>query len=336
MQLTPGDDESLDVPRWELYRLLADPVRVRLLALTSKEELSVSELAELLRESQPKVSRHGAALRDAGLIVSRKQGTWVLLRLKPGIEDDPVVRDAIRAGRSSCERDGTWEMIDRVIATRDAKAREFFARGGRPLSEGPPSELGAYLLAFRALLPRTRLAVDAGTGDGSLLEVLSPLFDRVVAVDRSEPQVDLARERARRRGFENVEFVVGDIDSPRVRDAVHAVAKDGADVVFAARVLHHAAQPAHALGALVDLARSPGGHVIVLDYENHEDEALRDAQADLWLGFGEVELAELARSAGLSNVKTSLVPHGMKGDGPDRHLEWVLLSGNREHEEKTK
>src|SRR5438128_2388141 len=101
--------ESLEsVPRWELYRLLADPVRVRLLALTSADELSVSELADILRESQPKVSRHAAALRDVGLVASRKQGTWVLLRLKPGAESDAVVRDAIRAGRASCERDGTW------------------------------------------------------------------------------------------------------------------------------------------------------------------------------------------------------------------------------------
>src|SRR5215475_7236053 len=79
--------------RWELYRLLADPVRPRLLALASTEELGVGELAELLREGQPKISRHAAALRDAGLLAARRQGTWTLLRLAAGAADDPVVAD---------------------------------------------------------------------------------------------------------------------------------------------------------------------------------------------------------------------------------------------------
>src|SRR5215831_17601138 len=84
--------------RWELYRLLADPVRPRLLALTSAEELGVGELAELLREGQPKISRHAAALRDAGLLSARRQGTWTLLRLAAGASEDPVVADAVGAG----------------------------------------------------------------------------------------------------------------------------------------------------------------------------------------------------------------------------------------------
>src|SRR5262245_65080481 len=93
-----GDASS----RWELYRLLADPVRPRLLALTSAEELGVGELADLLREGQPKISRHAGALRDAGLLAARRQGTWTLLRLAGGAMDDPVVADAVHAGLASC------------------------------------------------------------------------------------------------------------------------------------------------------------------------------------------------------------------------------------------
>src|SRR5262245_4221328 len=167
--------------RWELYRLLADPVRPRLLALASIEELAVSELAELLREGQPKISRHAAALREAGLLGARKQGTWTLLRLDPDAAKDAVVADAVEAGRLSCEADGTLARVDDVLAARDAETREFFARGGRPGRIGPPEELGAYLAAIGRLIPHRKLAVDVGTGDGALLEVLAPLFDRVVA-----------------------------------------------------------------------------------------------------------------------------------------------------------
>ena len=335
METTSGASLA-GVPRWELYRLLSDPVRVRLLALTSAEELSVGELAELLREGFPKVSRHAAALRDAGLVAARKQGTWVLLRLSPQVADDPVVADALAAGRASCERDGTWALATRVVEARDHKAREFFARGGKPLVDGPPPELAAYLAALAPLIPRRKLAVDAGCGDGGLLEVLSPLFERVIAVDRSSAQLELAEERAARRGFDNVEFVVSEIDGPEPRSAVRARAgqASGADVVFASRILHHASSPKKALTALVELARpgemgARGGAVIVLDYALHEDVEFRDAQADLWLGFADDDLIKLAREAGLDDVTMRTLPAGFRGQGPDRHLDWIVASGSR-------
>src|SRR5580692_3756372 len=153
--------------RWELYRLLADPVRLRLLALASVEELGVGELAELLREGQPKISRHAAALRDAGLLAARRQGTWTLLRLAAGAADDAVVADAVSAGIASCRADGTLARVEEVSGARDAATREFFARAGRPMQAGPPAELSAYLSVFAPLLSHRRLAVDVGTGDGA-------------------------------------------------------------------------------------------------------------------------------------------------------------------------
>jgi ArsR family transcriptional regulator len=332
-------------PRWELYRLLSDATRVRLLALTAHEELAVSELAELLRQGQPKVSRHASSLRDAGLLSARKQGTWVLLRLTPSADDDPVIADALAAGRDSLERDGTLARVADVVAARDGATREFFARGGRPVKAGPPEELAAYLAAVAPLIERRQLAVDAGTGDGALLEVLAPLFEQVVALDRAEAQLDLARQRVERRGFDNVIFVGGEIDGPEVRAALERAQEKagrsarsrkagGADAVFAARVLHHAPSPAKAMGALVELARpargdQPGGAVLVLDYQPHRDEALRDQQADLWLGFEEQELMSLARRAGLQQLHSRPLPPRWCGEGPDRHLGWHLVSGRR-------
>jgi DNA-binding transcriptional ArsR family regulator len=332
------------IARCELYRLLSDPVRVRLLGLAALEELAVGELAELLREGQPKISRHAAALREAGILLARRQGTWTLLRLDPRATADAVVDDAVRAGRRACEADGTLTHVEEVLAKRDAETREFFARGGRPVRSGPPPELAAYLAALAPLLPHRRLAVDVGTGDGALLEVLSPVFDRVVALDRSDAQLQLAGERLRRRSLANVELVRGEIDGPEV---VHAVARafghapphpghvlsDGADVVFAARVLHHAPQPARAMRALVELARpadarsTRGGAVCVLDYEAHDDQTLREQEADVWLGFAPAELRRLAADAGLLGIDIRRLPPAWQGEGPDRHLVWQLLVG---------
>jgi DNA-binding transcriptional ArsR family regulator len=329
--------------RWELYRLLADPVRPRLLALTSAEELGVGELAELLREGQPKISRHAAALRDAGLLAARRQGTWTLLRLAAGAADDAVVADAVAAGLGSCRADGTLARIEEVIRARDEATREFFARGGRPAQVGPPAELAAYLAAFAPLIAHRRLAIDVGTGDGALLEVLAPVFERVIALDRADAQLALAAERVRKRELGNVTLVHGEIDGPEVRAALRGLTmgatppnprRQSADVVFASRVLHHAPVPARAMAALVDLARPArngerGGAVVVLDYEAHDDQALREQQADLWLGFEPRELKRLGKAAGLVDTHWQRLPAAWQGEGPDRHLGWQLYVGFR-------
>src|SRR5262249_41015409 len=103
---TPGFDA-----RWQLYRLLSDPFRLRLLALASGEGLALGELGELLGESQPNVPRHAAPLRQAGLLAERKQGTRTLVRLPVEALGDAVVRDAVTAGRALCEEDGSLGRV---------------------------------------------------------------------------------------------------------------------------------------------------------------------------------------------------------------------------------
>ncbi|HJL15990.1 MAG TPA: metalloregulator ArsR/SmtB family transcription factor [Sandaracinaceae bacterium LLY-WYZ-13_1] len=309
--------------RWELYRLLSEPFRLRLLALCSAEELAIGELTELLGESQPNVSRHAKALREAGLLTMRKQGRWAFLRLTDGVASDPVVGDALDAGRALCEEDGSLGRVAAVVEARDAAAREFFARPG-DVDGAPrlPVELPAYLSALAPLIAPRRLAVDAGTGDGSLLDVLAPIFERVVAFDRAEPQLERARRRVAARGYDHVELSAGELGDPALRERVAALG--GADAVFASRVLHHAPKPADALAALAAFARS-GGVVAVIDYASHQDERLREQQADLWLGFGEDELRALAERAGLVDPVVRRIPSARCGDGPDGHLDWQVL-----------
>ncbi|NUQ79825.1 MAG: methyltransferase domain-containing protein, partial [Polyangiaceae bacterium] len=178
-----------------------------------------------------------------------------------------------------------------------------------------------------------RLAVDAGTGDGPLLEVLAPVFEHVIALDRSDAQLELAAERTRRRGLSNVELVRGEIDGPEIFALCSA--RGGADAVFAARMLHHAPAPAKAVRALASLARPPregetaGGAVCILDYEPHAEKELREQQADLWLGFDPADLRRFAEAAGLTGITLRALPSAWRGDGPDRTIAWQLLIGFR-------
>jgi len=329
MRIATYIDRVLDVspsstpaaPRWELYRVLSEPIRLRLLALAADEELAVGELAELLGESQPNISRHASALKQAGLLAMRRQGTRTLLQLPDAAARDPVVDDALHSGRALCDADGSRARVALVVRARDAAGREFFARPAESSVARPSAELGAYVRMLSPLLPRTGVALDAGTGDGGLLDVLCPAYARVVAVDRSEAQLARARERVALRGFGNVTFAHGELEGPEVRAALPR--GEGADAVFAARLLHHAPKPAQVVLALADLCRV-GGSVVVLDYAHHDDEAMRE-QADLWLGFRPAELKGFARAAGLVDARVETVPVVLNGKGPDAHLGWQIM-----------
>jgi ArsR family transcriptional regulator len=163
------------------------------------------------------------------------------------------------------------------------------------------------------------LAVDAGTGDGGLLDVIAPVFERVVAIDRSEAQLAMARARMKHRNYGNVTLVHGELDG---RDAL-AAAGGKADVVFAARLLHHATKPAAVVAKLSELCR-PGGALVVLDYARHDDERMRD-QADVWLGFSPRELERLADGAGFEQARIASLPSALHGSGPDAHLPWQVM-----------
>ena len=307
--------------RWQLYRLLSDPFRLRLLALAGVEELALGELADLLGESQPNVSRHAAPLRQAGLLAERKQGTRTLVRLPPEALSDAVVRDAVAAGRTLCTEDGSLERVAAILRGRDEKTREFFAKASRDSAElGLAPELPAYLTAFGALLPRHDLVVDAGTGDGVLLDLLAPVFGRVIAVDRSDAQLERAARRVRQRGYCNVELVQAELGDPELLARTGV----GADVVVAARVLHHAPLPRVALVELSNLLR-PGGKLLVIDYARHTDEQMAAAQADVWLGFEANELLELSREAGLDEARVLPIPQSYAAAASDGHVGWQLL-----------
>jgi DNA-binding transcriptional ArsR family regulator len=320
-------------PRWELYRLLAEPRRLRLLGLTSEDELSIGELAELTREAQPNVSKHLKLLREAGLVAVRRQGTRAFARLSPDLNGDPVLADAIHSGRELCVQDGSLGRVAEVIKARDEAARTFFEQPTDEAPSPPVADWAAYLTALRTLLPRRGLAVDLGTGDGALVELLAPLFDRVIAVDRSEEQLKAASRRLSSHGYDHVELVRADYDDPSIVARVRQLG--GADAVFAVRLLHHAPKPQQVVSLLGSLVR-PGGQVVVIDYCSHDDELMRERQADLWLGFESDELLRFTKSVGLIDPEIFVIPAARYGSGPDAHLKWQVLAARRGTKEETR
>lgn len=293
--------------RADLFRLLGDEDRLRLLALCAEEELTVGELASLLGESQPQITKKSQPLREVGLLSSRRDGTRTLLRAQ--VERDVVVDAALEEGRSLCSKDGSLARVAGIVAQREELSRRFF---DEPAADVEPARADAELLSWlpvlAPLLPGRALAIDVGTGEGTLLPLLSPLYERVIAVDRSPARLARCGARIASWGLPNVRLREGDVEDASLAEEIGT--RGGADLVVMARVLHHAARPPEAIAAATRLLHA-GGHLVLVDYLPHDDESMR-AQGDVWLGFEQTKLRTWLEAAALDNVAVHPLP------GPQR------------------
>jgi SAM-dependent methyltransferase len=290
--------------RADLFRLLGDEDRLRLLALCAEEELTVGELAQLLNESQPQITKKTQPLREVGLLAARRDGTRTLL--KSDLQADVVIDAAVTEGRRLCSKDGSLAKVARVVAQREELSKKLFDAPAE--AEPAPalgSELAAWLPIFAPLLPGRALAIDAGTGEGALLPLLSPLYERVIAVDRSAARLARCAARLEAWGLANVRLREGSIeDSASLAEDV--MPRGGADLVIISRVLHHLGRPQDAISAATRLLRA-GGHLAIVDYAPHDDESLRE-HGHVWLGFEAGKLQHWIVDAGLAPVVVQPLP----------------------------
>jgi ArsR family transcriptional regulator len=239
-----------------------------------------------------------------------------------------VIADALIEGERLCEQGGSLQRIAQIVAARDKRSRVYFANEEvEELELRPVMQVPVYAKALSTVRVEHRVALDAGTGDGALLDVLAPTFDRVYAVDRSAARLELAKERAARRTYANVTFVCGDVES----DAIRSTIDKRVGLVFASRMLHHASSPRATLFALWRLL-APGGQLCVVDYCEHDDELLREQRADVWMGFSKDQLASLAADTGFTDFEHQVVPPGFVQSGFDAHIPWFIATARRPHE----
>jgi SAM-dependent methyltransferase len=140
-----------------------------------------------------------------------------------------------------------------------------------------------------------------GTGEGTLLPLLSPIYDRVMAVDRSPARLARAAVRTASLGLGNVRLRQAEVDDANLAQEIARAG--GADLVVLARVLHHAARPQSLVTSAARLLR-PGGHLALVDHTPHEDEGLRE-RGHVWLGFEPSKLRQFLEAAGLEPIALS-------------------------------
>ncbi len=283
-------------------KALADPVRLRALALLGEEELSVGELTEILGMTQSRVSGHLAVLREADLVRDRRQGTSAFYSLAADGEAIETWR-AVRATMAGSEP----EAADRIrladtLRRREEKSREFFDRAAEAWSEGRSESLGlgAGAFALAGLLPESLSVLDLGTGTGGLLPLLGRYVGGVIAVDGSRAMLARARARLGHEVGGGVRFLRADVERLPLPDA-------SVDGVVANMILHHLARPQAVLREAARVLR-PEGRGVIVDFEAHEEAWLLDDEGHRWAGFEPAQIAGWCVDAGLSVPAFERVP----------------------------
>lgn len=277
-----------------LLKALADETRLRLLHLIAQEELSGSEVMEILNLGQSRVSTHLNLLKEVGLVVDRRHGRRTLYSIAPG--PAAALWDKVLAeNQNGPEFVADLAGLEALRERRRAESRAYFDRVAAAFGEQmlPGRTWEGLARALLQLAPRGRY-VDLGVGDGLLTLMLSEIAERVTAVDLSARMLDQLRQRAETKGIRNIETVEADIEELPLADASH-------DVVVASQALHHARDPERALREAARVL-VPGGRVLVIDLLAHTEEWVREQLQHVHLGFTEQRLAELLEQAGFEDV----------------------------------
>lgn len=280
----------------DLFRLLADGTRLRILRILAQDRFNVSELTGILGMAQSGVSRHLGLLKDSGLVSEQREAGYVYYS---------VTDDGRADGRSPL-----WALLDAhfaassddpSVAEDEARLQEVrrhrkenFETHGDSRQLIPGRSWAAWARALGHLLPALEVA-DIGCGEGYLTLELARWARTVYGIDRSDQMLEQAMSLASRRGVGNVEWRKGDLSRLPLHDA-------SVDVALLSQTLHHATDPEEALHEAARILR-PGGRLLLLDLREHDQSWVRTRCGDQHLGFADATLERLLRDAGLYDVR---------------------------------
>jgi ubiquinone/menaquinone biosynthesis C-methylase UbiE len=303
--MSPSGTLSFDVLNSAL-KAAGEETRLRVLALLAEAELTVSDLTDILRQSQPRISRHLKLLAEAGLVERFREGTWAFFRLAEHGEGADVARtliDRLNPGDQMIARDRA--RLASVRQARAIAAQAYFRAHAAEWDRIRKLHVtdAAVEEAIRAALADKpfRSLLDLGTGTGRMLELFGPEIERGLGLDLSLDMLLLARDRLERAGLKNCSVRQGDIyDLPLTNDSF--------DVVILHQVLHFLDDGARALHEAARVLR-PGGRLLVVDFAPHEQEFLREQFAHRRLGFAPETVTQWITASGLEPVlHKSLTP----------------------------
>jgi len=287
----------------DLFRALADPTRLRIVHLLRAMELAVGEIALVVGQSQPRVSRHVRILVDAGLVDRRKEGSWVFLSIRSNVAARALTGFLDAAPASPSERLWIEADLARLAAVRAERARaaeDYFATHAEMWDalrslHAPEGEVEAAMAALlgggQAGRSLGRM-LDIGTGTGRIATLFAAQADSVLAIDRSAEMLRLARGKLPAEVADKVRFISADFYELPVADGT-------ADTAVLHQVLHYAQAPEKVIAETARVL-GEGGRLLIVDFAPHELEELRLRDAHARLGFSDRQIESWFTAAGLA------------------------------------
>jgi len=286
-------------------RAVAEPTRLRLVVLCARGELTVSELTQILGQSQPRVSRHLKLLCEAGLLDRFREGSWVFYRLNRSSPAGALARQLVATcGETHATIALDLQRLGAIKRQRSDLASAYFRDNApqwhriRSLYIDEREVEAALVEIIDAAGPRDLL--DIGTGTGRMLEILAPRVELALGIDQSHEMLAVARVNLERAGLENGSVRLGDMYRLALPDASF-------DAVVIHQVLHYADRPAEVIAEAARMLR-PSGILVLIDFAPHALEFLRDEHAHRRLGFADSEVAEWYGAAGLDPAPPRRLP----------------------------
>ncbi len=286
-------------------RAAGEETRLRVIALLAEGELSVSDITDILGQSQPRISRHLKLMAEAGLVERHREGAWAFFRLSQSAAGGALARALASAVDpvdpvAAADR----ERLAAVRAQRAASAQAYFTRIARDWDavrsfHAPDEAVEAAIAEAIGDRPLAAL-LDLGTGTGRMLQLFGQRAARAVGMDASHAMLAVARANLERAGLTGFELRQGDIYAlPFGRNAF--------DVVLVHQVLHYLDDPARAIREAA-ASLSPGGRIIIVDLAAHDLEIMRSEHAHRRLGFRDEQIAAWFVEAGLRPAGVREVP----------------------------
>lgn len=303
---------------WDTLKLLSDPTRLRLLALLLGEELSVAELQVILGMAQSRISSQLAQLRQADLVVDRRDGKKAFYSLRPTLDARTLslLHAACESVAELPELGEDRANLTRILKKRRDHQEQYFnliaGKLGKNYCPGRSWEAIGHL-ALR-LTPHIVIA-DLGAGEGLLSQLLARRASLIWCIDNCPRMVEVGTELAAKNGFANLTYKLGDIENvPLPAQSV--------DLAILSQALHHALHPETAVKEAYRILK-PGGQVLILDLKEHTFEKAHEIYADEWLGFKESALYGFLKKAGFLQVEIATVSREEK----EPKFETLLASG---------
>lgn len=303
----PNSEIGLDA-LVDTLKAAAESSRLRILTLLSRGDLTVSDLTDILNQSQPRVSRHLKLLLEAGLIGRYQEGSWAYFRLTDSDAEREFVHGLVaRLASADPQVERDFERLASVKRRRQERAASYFSENAASWDHVRSLHVpeGAVEDAMRTMIGNRPInaMLDLGTGTGRLLELFAPIYRRGVGIDMSREMLAVARANLDKAGVAHAQVRLGDIFAPPVE-------RDSYDLVTVHQVLHYLDDPSVAIREAARLLR-PSGRLLIADFAPHELETLRLDYAHQRLGFSDRQMGEWLRDAGLELEATrEFVPAG--------------------------